>query len=120
MVVANAAVLLGAHAALRKIRTGVVELDAILFLLLRFLIIGTVVLAAGLTGTLRGSILGIAGVVALAILLACGEHRRLPPLRLPPLPRFVVVLLAIVAVRLALQVWWIAPFGIDATSYHLP
>ena len=120
MLVANAAVLLGAHATLRKIRTGVAELDAILFLLLRFLFIGAAVLLAGLTRTLQGGALAIAGVVVLAILLACGEHHRLPPLRVPPVPRFVGVVLGILAVRLALQVWFFAPFGIDSISYHLP
>src|SRR5258706_11950866 len=111
MVVANAAVLLGAHAVLRRIRTGTAALDAVLFLLLRFLILTVVVLAAGLAGILNTAWLGALGAASLAALLACGEHRRLPRVRPPDLSRFTLVILGIVGLRLLLQVWFFAPFG---------
>jgi hypothetical protein len=120
MLAANAAVLLGAHALLRRIRTGTATLDILLFLMLRFLIVGAAVLAAALAGQLKGWVLGVAGCAALAVLLAAGEQRRLPSPRIPELPRFVAVLLALIGVRLLLQVWFFAPFGTDPLSYHLP
>ena len=98
-VVANAAVLLGAHELLRRIRTEEPSVDTVIFLLLRFLLISVAVIVAGLTGTLTRWGLGIAGIVTLAGLLASGAHRRLRSVAFPEADRWMKIFAAIVALR---------------------
>ncbi len=120
LLAANLAVLLGAHAILRRVRTGEATTDAVIFLLLRLLILSAVVLAAGFAGALSSGILGLAGGGALAALLVLGEHRRLPRVRIPKVGRFLLILGGLVLLRSLLQAWYFAPFQRDALTYHLP
>ena len=99
--VANAALLLAAHELLRRLRTGEPAVDAVVFLLLRFLLISAAVIVAGLTGTLTRWGLGIAGTLALSVLLAVGSHKRLPRATFPAADRWIWGAVAIVALRLS-------------------
>lgn len=120
MVAANGAVLLGAYALLRKIRTGSPHRDLLLFFLLRLAIISGVVLLAGVLRLFTPWILGGAGAIALAALFRRGEHRELPRFRRPDLSSVALVFVGLLALRLALQVWCFAPHQPDTLAYHLP
>ncbi len=119
LVVANAAVFLGARVLLEKVQTGRGDVDFLAFLLLRLLLISAVVLCAGTFGLLTSAVLGSAGVAALLLLLFAGGSRHL---RLPRLPEFGWPLwsaVGVVAIRLAAQAWFFVPYNFDALSYHL-
>jgi hypothetical protein len=120
MIAANGAVALGARLLLARIAVGRPAVDVVLFLLLRLLLISAAVLIAGSAGGLTAPVLGIAGAAALALLFALGAHRGLRRPSLEGWDRWVIVLAALVAVRLLLQVWFLAPFHDDTLSYHLP
>lgn len=120
LVFANVAVLLGAHAVLRRLRTGEASADLVLYLLLRLGLISLVVLAAGALKALTPMALAIAGVVVTAVLLALGEHRRLPGLRRPEVGTGALIFAGVLVIRSLLQVWFFAPFQRDALTYHLP
>jgi hypothetical protein len=120
MAAANAATLLAANELLRRLRTGVAGVDAVLFLLLRFAIVSLVTLLALGTGTFTSSAMGLLGSAALAALVAAGAHRRLPQLRLPDVHPLLLAAAALLAVRLLFQVWIFAPVIPDALAYHLP
>jgi hypothetical protein len=118
--VANAALALGAAALARRFATGMGSLDAVLFLLIRLLLMSIVVLAAGLTGTLKASVLGPIGAVGLAGLLVARAPLGLRLPALPPVNGFLAAFLALVALRFGLQVFFFAPHLGDAVCYHLP
>ncbi len=120
LIVANAATLLGAHAVLRRVRTGQAHRDLLLFLLLRLAIVSAVVLLAGTARLFSPWIMGGAAALALVLLIREGEHRKLPRIRKPDLSSFVLVFGALVALRIALQVWFFAPHQPDTLAYHLP
>ncbi len=120
MAVANGALLLGAHAILRRIRTEHSPLNAVLFVLIHLLLVSGAVLAAGLTGFLTPLALGVSGAVVLAALLLLGEHRFLPRPRAPEIGRATAILASLIALRMLLQVWFLAPSNADALGYHLP
>lgn len=120
LILANGAVCLGAHAILEKVRSGKPGVDAVLFLLLRLLLISAVVLAAGVGRLLSPLWLGLAGLVALGGLAASGAHRRLPRPSAAGIDRWILVVAGVVGLRLLLQVWFSAPYGGDALAYHLP
>src|SRR6185436_7816924 len=120
MVTANAALLLATHALLRRVKTGKGEMDALLFLLLHLLLLSAAVLIAGLAGGLTPGVMGIAGLVLLIVLLALGEHRTLVRPRLPEFGRATAFLAGVIALRMLLTVWFLAPTNGDALSYHLP
>ncbi len=120
MLVANAAVLLASHAALRRVRTGRNSLDLTLFLIFRFLILSALVVGAGLARVLTPWGVGAIGALLLAGLVGMGEHRALPPFRWPRLGILPGIFLGALLVRLLLQVWFFAPYAGDALSYHLP
>lgn len=117
---ANAAAALGAVAIVRRIGTGRPCVDVVLVLLVRLLLISTAVAAAGWTGLLRSGVLGLAGVAALAALLAAGVHRGLPRVRRPDASPWVLGLLGFAALRLLAQTWFFSPHLGDALAYHLP
>jgi len=119
MLAVHAAVLLGAHAILRRAATGNGAIDLVLFLLLRFAILSAAVLLAGWTGLLRPLPLGIAGLAALGGLILLGEHRAIRRPALPDFGRILPLLAAVVLLRLLVQVWFFAPYTMDALSYHL-
>src|SRR6185436_7230100 len=120
MVVANGATLLGARAILARIGTGRPAPDAVLFLVLRLLLISAAVVLAGLTRTLHPWGLGLAGTAACAVLLARGAHRNLPRILPFPWSPWLTAVAALVLVRVLLQVWFFAPAFGDVLSYHLP
>jgi len=120
MVAANAAAILGARGLLSFVKVGKPSIDAVLFLLLRLLLISATVGIAGAVGGLTPLVLGLAGVAALALFVARGAHRGLAPAARPSCDRWVVVVMAVVALRLLLQVWFFAPYNGDAFAYHLP
>ncbi|HLY12400.1 MAG TPA: hypothetical protein VKW04_24065 [Planctomycetota bacterium] len=120
MLVANAAALLASHSLLGRLKTGKASTDLVLFLLLRILLVSATVLAAGLLRVLTPAVLGLAGFVAIAGLVALGEHRRLPECRWPEVGRAWIVLGVLIALRLLLQVWFFAPYLGDSLAYHLP
>ncbi|MFN3484666.1 MAG: hypothetical protein ACK44W_04185 [Planctomycetota bacterium] len=120
MLVANAAALLGAHALTRRIGTGEGSLDAVLFLLVRLLLISAAIIVAGLTRTLSALGLGLLGAAALAVLIAFGAHRRLRWPTLPMVGLVMGVFASLVLARLLAQVWFFAPYFMDTLSYHLP
>ncbi len=120
MLAANGAVALGARMLLPRIAVGRPATDFVLFLLLRLLLLSAVVLLAGWAGGLTATVLGIAGVAALALFLALGAHRGLRRPDLEGWDRWLIGLAAIVAVRLLLQVWFLAPYHDDTLGYHLP
>jgi hypothetical protein len=120
MIVANAATVLGARSLLRFVRVGRPATDAVLFLLLRFLLISAAVLVAGAARGLNPTVLGLAGAVALAALVARGQHRGLLPIERPAWDRWIVAAVALLALRLLLQAWFFAPYAGDALYYHLP
>ncbi|MCI0658126.1 MAG: hypothetical protein L0170_13830, partial [Acidobacteria bacterium] len=119
LLLANAAVLLGAALILRRTSTGQKEVDLAQLLIIRFVLISAVSILAGLTGMLSGACLGIAGAICLAIILARGGYRHIQVL-----PSFAGIkglwwIAAVVAIRLLLQVWFFSPHNCDAISYHL-
>jgi hypothetical protein len=119
MVVAHAALLLAAHALLRRIRTENVALNGVLFVLLHLILVSCAVLAAGAAGGLTPRVLGLGGAALIGLLLILGEHRSL---RLPPRPeigRATALLLGLIAARMLAQVWFLAPSNSDVLSYHL-
>jgi hypothetical protein len=120
MVFAHGALLLAAHALLRRIRTEQPAMNAVLFVLLHLLLVSGVVLIAGVAGMLRPRPLGVFGAVLLAVLLALREHRtfRLPPK--PEIGRPTAVLATLIGFRMLLHVWFLSPSDVDAVSYHLP
>src|SRR5581483_2859887 len=120
MAVANAAVLLAAHAVVRRLRTGLGSVDVVLFLLVRILLISATVLGAGLARILHPLGLGLLGAAALALLLSAGVHRDWPSLRPLPWGRLWTAVGGLLLARLLLQVWFFAPAFDDVLSYHLP
>jgi hypothetical protein len=120
MIVANAATILGAGHLLKFIKTGRPSLDAVLFMLLRLLLISAAVLAAGAARVLTPTGLGLAGAAIGALLVAFGAHRHLPRSALPSWDRWLIAVAGLVALRLLLQVWFYAPAMGDALAYHLP
>lgn len=118
--VANATALLGARLLLARIRTGISHVDLVQFLVLRLLLVSSVVLVAGLTGTLSAPWLGAAGVVTLVGLIIAGAHRGWTKPRFPKAGGFLWCFAGLVAIRLLLQVWFFAPHLGDAVAYHLP
>jgi hypothetical protein len=120
LILANSAVLLGAHAALRRLRTGETTTDLVIYQLVRLGLISLVVLAAGAAKALTPLAFGIAGAAVTAVFLALGEHRRLPRLRLPDVGTGALIFAGVLIVRSLLQVWLFAPFQRDALTYHLP
>src|SRR5262249_31754028 len=64
--------------------------------------------------------IGVMGAVALLGLGLARAFRGLRAPRLPPLGWALGTLTAMVAVRLAAQVWLFAPYSGDVLSYHLP
>jgi hypothetical protein len=120
MLAANAAVLLGAQALVRRVGVGTPSADAVLFLLLRVLLISAVVVAAGVLHLLTPAALGIGGLVGTGILIAAGEHRRIPRFRWADAGLGWAALGIVVALRLLAQVWFFAPYLGDGLGYHLP
>lgn len=120
MIVAQASVLLASHALWRKVRCGDLAVDVVVFLLIRLLLISALVLAAGVTGLLSPLPLGLAGAALLVGLLATGQHFHLRRPERPEIGTATLVLLGLVALRMALQVWFYAPYVGDAQAYHLP
>lgn len=120
MVAANGAVGLGAGALVRKLGTGRGELDVVLFLVLRILLISAVLVIAGVTGGLTRNWLGLGGAGVLGVLLATGGGKPRTGIRIPAIPRWIWVLTAGVMARLLAQVWWFAPHLGDPLCYHLP
>ncbi len=120
MLVANAAVCLGARVLLRRVATGVGPVDVVLFLVLRLLLVTVTVIVAGVTGTLAALPLAAAGALALAGLVAARAHRGLRPPAWPEIGLAAGVLAALVLARLLAQVWFFAPYPGDVLSYHLP
>ena len=120
LIFSNAAVLLGAHAALRRLRTGEPSTDLVIYLLLRLGLISLVVLAAGAAKLLTPVALAVAGAAGTAAFLALGEHRRLPRFRFPEAGTGALIFAGVLVVRSLLQVWFFAPFQRDALTYHLP
>jgi hypothetical protein len=117
LIVANAAATLGAWALARRMapQGGLLEMS-----FLRLLLVSVSVLAFGAAGLLSPLPLGIAGILALAFLIRCGEHRTLPRLDLRSLPRGALLLAGALLLRLVLQAWFFAPYTTDVLSYHLP
>lgn len=120
LVSANAAALLGSRVLLTRLRTGKPSLDAVLFLLVRLLLISAFVLASGLFGTLSPLGVGIPSIIALIGLLLLGAHRGLSVPRLPPVGSAAAALAAVVLARLLLQTWFFSPHLGDPLAYHLP
>jgi hypothetical protein len=120
MLVANLATALGARSLLGFVKTGRASTDFVLFMLLRFLLISAGVLAAGAAHVLTPAFLGFAGAAALAAMLLHGAHRGLFPLARPAWEAWVGVAVALVGLRLLLQVWFFAPYAGDTLAYHLP
>jgi len=120
MLVANVAVTLGAISITRRISSGRRSLDAVLFFLIRYLIIAAAILGTGLAHLLSPLPLGILGAAGLALWAASGEHRRLPSFPRPELGWLLWALIAMIVGRLLWQVWWYAPYSVDPLSYHLP
>jgi hypothetical protein len=120
LLLSNAAVLLGAHAVLRRVKTGEASTDLVLFLLLRIGLVSLAVLAMGAAKLLSPAALAAAGALATGALLALREHRQLPRPRLPEVGTGALLVAAAVILRSLLQVWFFAPFQRDAHTYHLP
>ncbi len=120
MIVANVAAFAGAGALLGRIRTGEGPDGAAIFLFLKILLTSAAVLVCGGLGILTSWGLGILGGATLALLLAFGLVRKPDRLSLPDMGPWMWAFLALMAVRLALQVWFFAPQNGDALSYHLP
>lgn len=120
MLAAHPAALLGTHALWRRIRTSDGPIDALLFLLLHVLVQSAVVLLAGLFGVLTPRMLGLAGLVALAGLLLTREHRQVVWPGKPEMGRMTAALCGFLALRMLLQVWFLAPHSGDSLGYHLP
>lgn len=119
-IAANLAVLLGSSALLDKIRTGAPAVDALLFYLLRMLLISAAMIAAGLAHLLHPLPLGLGGVLVSALLLWRGAHRSFLRAEIPPWNRWLVAFAILLLLRLLLQVWFFAPYPGDALLYHLP
>jgi hypothetical protein len=117
--VANAAAILGAGAILRRIQTGT-DVDWPVFLAVRLTLISCTVLLAGLLGCLSPYALGLAGLVALIILLVTRAHRPWPSLPRIEAGRVALFFAVIVAARLLWQVVSFSPHVVDALTYHLP
>ncbi|HUR39325.1 MAG TPA: hypothetical protein VM222_07515 [Planctomycetota bacterium] len=120
MLVANAAALLGAQAILERLRSGKPAVDFVLLLLLRLFLISAAVLVAGLARLLNPLALGLAGAALIGVLVPLGVHRRLPRWSGGGWAPGWTLLAAAVAVRLLLQVWFLAPYHADALGYHRP
>jgi hypothetical protein len=119
MLLANGAVLLGSRRLVSVFGTGRPAADTVLFLIFRLLLISAVVLLAGAFRALTPWVLGLAGTVAAALLIARGTHREfLPVWKIPNCPA--IYLLSALAIRMLLQTWFLSPFLGDVTSYHLP
>jgi len=119
MILANGAILLGSRALLTRFGTGRPAADVVLFLLYRLVLISATVLVAGAFHALRPWVLGLAGSLALALLIRSGTPARFLPLWKIPRCAGVYLLLALL-LRLLLQTWFLSPFLGDVTSYHLP
>jgi hypothetical protein len=122
MIAANAASVLGARLLSRPFLVGDPAADAVIFLVLRLLLISAVILTAGATHGLSAGVLGSLGTVAFASLLL---RLRMTGPRLPQAGSAVVGWIAggatiLFAIRLLLQVWFFAPHTEDVLSYHLP
>jgi hypothetical protein len=136
MVVGNVFAILVADVLLGAFRTGRRDLDLVAFLVLHLTVVSVLVLAAGLAGGLRAPVLGGGCALGLGMLLAMGGYPSLaadlrallagcrPPAAAGTAARvgyaavfgFAALLVGVVLV----QVWLLAPYWIDVTSYQLP
>jgi len=120
LILGNAAVCVGAHEILLRIRSGSRSIDAVLFLLLRLLLISAVVLMSGLLGLLTASLLGAVATAVLAVLIWSGALKRIEAPRLPNPGVPLAILAGAIALRLLMQVWFFSPSYGDVVTYHLP
>lgn len=118
--VANVSAALGAHALLRRLRTGEPSVDLVIFLTARLFLISSTVLIAGVGGFVSGPALGWTATIILAALLAAGEFRRVPRPPAWQMPIALKLAAALLLLRLVLQVWLFSPHLGDALAYHLP
>lgn len=120
MTAANGAATLAAFSFARRLSTGSLSLDSVLFLLCRYVLIAAVVLAAGLTRLLAPLPLGLLAMAGIAFWFAAGEHRHLPR-TLGCFPGWILgTTTAIIVLRLLVQVVIFHPYSVDPLSYHLP
>ncbi|MBV8879899.1 MAG: hypothetical protein JO332_08055, partial [Planctomycetaceae bacterium] len=120
MVLGNAAVCLASHEILRRVRSGVPSTDAVLFLVLRLLLISAAVLVTGLLGVFNAAVLGGLSALVLAGLIARGALKRIDRPLLPDFGLPLSILAGAVLVRLLVQAWFFAPSFGDVVDYHLP
>jgi hypothetical protein len=120
MLIANAATIAGAHALLGVAGTRRPATDLVLLLVLRLLLVSLAVEVAGLLGILHTAGVGAVAIAGLGVLWALGLRDWRPRFPLPDAGRLLAVAVAIVAARLAWQVWFFVPYTADALSYHLP
>lgn len=120
MAVCNVSVLGGAWALASKMRLGRPGADAVLFLLIHLTLISTIVLVAGLTGLLRPVPLGLAGAAGLVLIRWKAPPPALPRIDWATVDKGLLVGSLVVAVKLLVQVWILAPNIPDAITYHLP
>jgi hypothetical protein len=120
MLAANVAVTLGALSITQRVSSGRRSMDAVLILLVRYILIAVAVLATGLARCLNPGALGILALLGIAAWAASGEQRRLPRLSMPELGWPLWLAMAVVVGRLLWQVWFFAPYSVDPLSYHLP
>jgi len=120
MLAANVAVTLGAISITQRLSTGRRSVDAVLLLLVRYVLIAAAVLATGLARCLNPIALGVLALLGLGVWAASGEHRRLPRVAMPDLGKALWLAAAVIAGRLLWQVWFLAPYSVDPLSYHLP
>jgi len=116
---ANAGSFLAAHGLVRRIGTQSDSVNVLLLLVVRLLLISVSVLVAGLTYSLTAAGVACPWILAGAILLATGEHRRLK-FSMPEVSRITYALSALVVLRLLAQVWFFAPHLGDTLNYYLP
>lgn len=120
LLIANAVSVLGAHWLTRRLSTPHGELNLVIFLIARLLLVSSAVLLAGLLQILTPLGILILALFGLVPLCALGAHREFSRARFPEVGIFTAVLASVVLARLAAQVWFFAPYAGDALSYHLP
>jgi len=117
---ANAAVLLATHALVMRMGPNPQAVRALVFLLVRLLIISAIVIVAGLTYSLKSNHLGIAAAIVLGLMLVRRMHRGLKAPTFAEVGLVSCIFASVVLARLLAQAWFFSPYAGDALSYHLP